>query len=315
MKKQKNTSQTDITHHIFNVELAKKYGVHESIILNNFIFWIKINQANESKKHYHDGRYWTFNTKKALTLILPYLTERQIRTAIDNLIKKGVILTGNFNCFKYDRTLWYAISNEISDMFDLQYNKEDSNNCQMHLTKKSNRNDCFDNTIPDITSYINTDTNKEKEEKERLSDNALQHVNVQTAYNPVNMSKEEYDNLLNLFFSSFFNLNLNIIKEENQKEIINNLTIDKLEVFEYIFYLHQYSSSFFNKENKREINKLYNLIDFNLKQTKEKGKFKFWDEYIKEKELPLSISHLSKSGMLIGEVPQIIFCTLQTINK
>ena len=41
--------------HHFNIEYAKKYGILEAILIDNFQFWIAKNRANG--KHFHDGYY------------------------------------------------------------------------------------------------------------------------------------------------------------------------------------------------------------------------------------------------------------------
>lgn len=93
--------------HSFDIEDAKKYGVTEAIILYNLRFWIEKNKANE--KHFYDGRYWTYNSVKAFEELFPYLTYRNIRSAIDKLIEFKVIITGNYNQSSYDRTRWFAL--------------------------------------------------------------------------------------------------------------------------------------------------------------------------------------------------------------
>lgn len=97
-------------HHSFDIDLAEAYGILEAILLNHFQHWIKHNAANE--KHYHDGRYWTFNTVKAFAELFPYASAKQIRTAIDKLIKADIIMTSNYNKTTYDRTLWYAFTDK-----------------------------------------------------------------------------------------------------------------------------------------------------------------------------------------------------------
>lgn len=94
--------------HHFNVEVATKYGVHSAILLDNLYYWIEKNRANGI--HYHDGQYWTYNSKKALSELFPYLSEKQVRTALEILKNDGIIITGNYNEVKLDRTLWYAIT-------------------------------------------------------------------------------------------------------------------------------------------------------------------------------------------------------------
>ena len=108
----------------FDADLAKLYGVEESIVIYNLAFWIRKNEANG--RHFHDGRYWTYNSIDAFTKLFPFWTARQIRRVLKSLEEKGIIVTGNFNSSTYDRTTWYA----FGDAF-LQ-------NGQMHFTKRSN---------------------------------------------------------------------------------------------------------------------------------------------------------------------------------
>jgi len=97
--------------HQFDIDDARKYGVNSAIILNNIRFWVAKNKAN--KKHLHEGSYWTYNSIKAFSELFPYLTEKQIRTALGNLESHGIISKGNFNENKYDRSNWYCLNGEI----------------------------------------------------------------------------------------------------------------------------------------------------------------------------------------------------------
>lgn len=96
--------------HSFDIEIAKKYGINEALIYNHFLFWIIKNKANE--KNYKDGRYWTYSSIKALQNIFNYLSEKQIRIAINNLIDNKVLIKANYNSNPYDRTNWYAFVEE-----------------------------------------------------------------------------------------------------------------------------------------------------------------------------------------------------------
>ncbi len=98
----------------FDIEIAKKYGVNEAIIYNNILFWIRHNKVNN--KNFHDGRYWTFNSQRAFAELFPFWTERQIRTALDNLVNQGVLIKGNYNKVKWDKTTWYAFAEEPEDL-------------------------------------------------------------------------------------------------------------------------------------------------------------------------------------------------------
>lgn len=94
--------------HSFNIQVAKEVGIAPAVILNNFYWWIEKNKANG--KNFHDGRYWTYNTTKAFSVLFPYLTANKIDYALKKLIAKGYVITGNYNKSPYDRTLWYSIT-------------------------------------------------------------------------------------------------------------------------------------------------------------------------------------------------------------
>lgn len=98
----------------FQSELAEKYGVDGSIVLESLWFWIAKNKAND--KHFHDGRYWTYNSTKAFSEIFPFWTERQIERILKRLEESGAIFTGNYNQRQYDRTKWYALSDSIASI-------------------------------------------------------------------------------------------------------------------------------------------------------------------------------------------------------
>ena len=46
--------------HIFDVDIAKEYGVNEAVILESMNYWIQKNKANG--KHFYEGEYWTYNS-------------------------------------------------------------------------------------------------------------------------------------------------------------------------------------------------------------------------------------------------------------
>lgn len=142
--------------HSFDVRIAKKYGIEEAIILNNIYFWIEKNKANN--QHFYDGKYWTYNSKKAFTDLFPYMNARQIDYAINNLVKNGLIEKGNYNKVGFDRTLWYSIT-------ELGYSI--LQNCEMDVTKSSNASNKIVEPIPDINKQIiNTNIKENTKEKE-----------------------------------------------------------------------------------------------------------------------------------------------------
>lgn len=96
--------------HLFDPNVAATYGIPEAVIIQHFQFWINNNKRNDRNEN--EGRTWTYNSTKALAESFPYLSEKQIWTAINHLVDAGVLMKGNFNSHKYDRTLWYAFTLE-----------------------------------------------------------------------------------------------------------------------------------------------------------------------------------------------------------
>jgi len=93
--------------HSFDVEMAKTFGVDEAVIIENFRFWIAKNKANG--RHFYDGRWWTYNSSKALAELFPYWSPKQIERIISKLKTAGVLLTGHYSQNAYDRTNWYTV--------------------------------------------------------------------------------------------------------------------------------------------------------------------------------------------------------------
>lgn len=106
--------------HSFNVELASIYGIEEAILIQNLFFWINKNVANN--KNFNEERYWTYNSTKAFSELFPYLNESKIFRILKKLQDNDIIIKGNFNKEKFDRTAWYAFTdNGISILEKLGY--------------------------------------------------------------------------------------------------------------------------------------------------------------------------------------------------
>lgn len=94
---------------------AVQHGLEKAVILYNLRFWLTVNKAAGKEKHYHDGKWWTYNTAKALENLMPFFNRRSISRWLSELERDGVLLSGVFNKVAYDRTKWYTIPSEFSD--------------------------------------------------------------------------------------------------------------------------------------------------------------------------------------------------------
>ncbi len=160
--------------HFFDVNDAKKYGVHEAIILQNIKHWVLFNKQNNNLKNFHEGRYWTFNSIKNFRKnVFKYFSERQISWALAKLKEMGAILEGSFNEKKYDATKWYTlnddtsketINDEVDDAIPLtKLLTPPLHNDAIPLTKLANGSDKFVKPIPDINTDI-----KQKRKKQTV---------------------------------------------------------------------------------------------------------------------------------------------------
>ena len=151
-----------MTQHSFDIDIAKEYGVLEAVLLMHLQFWIEKNRANET--NFFDGEYWTYNSTRAFNELFPYVSERQIKTALKHLRDEGIIKVGNYNTVAYDRTLWYAFTKKGQSIVQ---------KCPMDSTKMSNGKAENVRPIPnintDIKPNINTDINTHKKPKRKQS--------------------------------------------------------------------------------------------------------------------------------------------------
>ncbi|MBS1384259.1 MAG: hypothetical protein E7E26_09320 [Clostridiales bacterium] len=116
----------------FNAELAQKYGVDGAIFLHCMAFWVAKNRANG--RHFHEGRYWTYNTLEALAKMFPFWTRRQIERIVGKLKDDGALLVGDFNEDKTDRTRWYALADSVLEAYG-ETLPPISRNGEMHFTE------------------------------------------------------------------------------------------------------------------------------------------------------------------------------------
>jgi len=96
--------------HWFHWELAEKYGLGEALMLKHLIYWIATNSMNG--KNRHDDRWWTYNSVKMFREYFNYWSEGQIRRILKSLVEQELIIEGNYNKHRYDRTKWYALNDE-----------------------------------------------------------------------------------------------------------------------------------------------------------------------------------------------------------
>jgi hypothetical protein len=92
----------------FNTNIACTYSVNTAIFVQQLAQWTFVNLANN--RNIHDGHCWSYNSQEALSIIFPYWSRQNLRTIIKECLKNGLIIKGNYNKHRYDKTTWYALT-------------------------------------------------------------------------------------------------------------------------------------------------------------------------------------------------------------
>lgn len=139
-----------------NPTLAELIGLNEAIILQQVHYWIvtemKTNDNDVIAKHMHDGKWWIWNTYEQWQEQFKFWSIATIKRTISKLEKSGLLLSGNFNKYGYDRTKWYTID---YDKLQSLKNQESINLIQWNVSSCTNGK-CQNDTTNTIDYTENT---------------------------------------------------------------------------------------------------------------------------------------------------------------
>jgi hypothetical protein len=126
--------------HSFRTDWATAFKSADlAIFLHHINYWVDYN--TRMKKNFHENRHWIYDTLEALHGHFPYWTLDQLRNIIKKLCDKGILIKGNFNQSKYDRTVWYTIDyDKIAECI--------WQNSQMEKAESPNQNGRIPTPIP-----------------------------------------------------------------------------------------------------------------------------------------------------------------------
>lgn len=146
----------------FNSEIAEAVGVDCAVFIHNLYWWIRKNEANG--RHYYNGKTWTYNSYEAFTNLFPFWTGKQVRRIIAKLKDDGYIFIDNFNSDKRDRTQWYALSQDVYDIYSGIPKREDCKcpDGQMSMPKSANEELSIYNNIYNTTDIKQQILNNKK---------------------------------------------------------------------------------------------------------------------------------------------------------
>lgn len=95
----------------FDGDIASVVGVNAALIYECICFWLIINKNNHRNEI--ENKNWVYMSVENFTEKLPFLSKSQVRTALDKLLKIGILVRDNYNRLSYDKTSWYTVSDEL----------------------------------------------------------------------------------------------------------------------------------------------------------------------------------------------------------
>lgn len=201
-------------------EVAELVGVNAAIIFENIAYWVRKNIANEV--NIHDGNVWTYNSMRAYEELIPFLSHKQIRIAIDKLKENGLIVTGNYNKNKMDKTQWYALTPQGQRLAEIKLSNNIDAICPTTPTEAPFNTNGFaqkGKAIPKINQLENISLKKEKykkEKKEKANEEIVSYLNAKAKTN-FRASSNKTKSLINARLNEGFKL-------DDFKRVIDNKT-------------------------------------------------------------------------------------------
>lgn len=136
-------------------KLAVTLGsLNEAVILQQVHYWIKGYEITQFQEHFHRGRYWVYNSyHQWKTDNFPFWSEATIKRTFNELSKKNLILSANFNKDSRDKTKWYTINyeqlaklaqNDAAEVPQTQAQSTDQSSGQIDQTMRSK---CTDHKV------------------------------------------------------------------------------------------------------------------------------------------------------------------------
>lgn len=78
--------------HYLVPKIAEKYGMKEGILADFFHNWLTVEKDSNKSVFYENGDYWRLTPLRELCELMPYMTRYEISTALNRLVRKGVLL-------------------------------------------------------------------------------------------------------------------------------------------------------------------------------------------------------------------------------
>lgn len=111
MARKKRELGNDTYFTVYNSDLRLIKDPVKKILFGKIKNWIYRNEDKRSGKHFHQGYFWTFASYKYWAEECG-LQEKTVGKHLRELVESGILIVGNFNHYKQDKTFWYRLPND-----------------------------------------------------------------------------------------------------------------------------------------------------------------------------------------------------------
>lgn len=147
--------------------LAVHIGFEDAVALQQLHFLLKIS------KNIRDGRKWVYNSYPEWKKHFPWWSERTIQRIFIRLVRSGIVIVGNYNKSKLDRTNWYSINYDHS------------------ILKNSNEPGSGDDHANLASSSVQTDLLEKNRLELSIPETTKKHSNITTTKTGLLLNKKE----------------------------------------------------------------------------------------------------------------------------
>jgi hypothetical protein len=125
----------------FYAGLAEVIGVNEAIVLQQIWFYINVNRENESDRHYHEGKWWVYNSyEQWAKKFFRWLTPRGVQNVILHLEKLKILESTQGVSDKYDRRKWYTVNRDVLETVVDNHYAHSAENVSSHSAESAPSN-------------------------------------------------------------------------------------------------------------------------------------------------------------------------------
>lgn len=125
----------------------------EAIVLQQLHYWLSRTNNVQS-----DGHKWIYNSMADWLKQFPWIKSRaRLNRYFDDLENRGLIITGNFNKAKFDKTKWYRIDYDaLTDLEQRLYQNESTSDSKQDNGVSQNES-TYTNRLPETTTREDDD--------------------------------------------------------------------------------------------------------------------------------------------------------------